>query len=204
MSKEEQKRRFLARLDEPEKNWKFSMADAKERGLWDDYMDAYEDMIQHTASDARALVRRARPTTSGSRGWSWPPRSSTRWRTWSCSIRRSTTHKREELRLVQTELEGEGGRDKKKDKDGRPNTEGRKEATCAEGGEEVTRAKEDRKARSAQGDACDGCRRCRCRCGGAFAAGVTEPPTFVAWGLWPTERPACEVGRRRARPSRVV
>lgn len=50
VSKEEQKRRFLRRLDEPEKNWKFSLIDARERQYWDDYMAAYEDMIRHTAS----------------------------------------------------------------------------------------------------------------------------------------------------------
>jgi PPK2 family polyphosphate:nucleotide phosphotransferase len=50
VSKKEQKRRFLARLDEPEKNWKFSAADIKERACWDDYMEAFEDMIQHTAT----------------------------------------------------------------------------------------------------------------------------------------------------------
>jgi PPK2 family polyphosphate:nucleotide phosphotransferase len=50
MSKAEQKRRFLARLDLPQKNWKFSAADARERGFWDDYQSAYEDMIRHTAS----------------------------------------------------------------------------------------------------------------------------------------------------------
>jgi PPK2 family polyphosphate:nucleotide phosphotransferase len=50
VSKEEQKRRFLARLDEPEKNWKFSEADVHERQHWDDYMHAYEDMIRHTAT----------------------------------------------------------------------------------------------------------------------------------------------------------
>jgi PPK2 family polyphosphate:nucleotide phosphotransferase len=50
LSKKEQKKRFLARLDEPEKNWKFSAADIKERACWDDYMDAFEDMIQHTAT----------------------------------------------------------------------------------------------------------------------------------------------------------
>jgi len=50
VSREEQKRRFLARLDEPAKNWKFSTADAEERGHWNDYMSAYEDMIRHTAS----------------------------------------------------------------------------------------------------------------------------------------------------------
>ena len=51
VSKEEQKKRFLSRLEEPEKNWKFSLADARERQYWDDYMAAYEDMIRHTATD---------------------------------------------------------------------------------------------------------------------------------------------------------
>jgi PPK2 family polyphosphate:nucleotide phosphotransferase len=50
ISKEEQKRRLLARLDEPAKRWKFSMADLAERKLWDQYMDAYEDMICNTST----------------------------------------------------------------------------------------------------------------------------------------------------------
>ncbi len=50
VSKKEQKKRFLERLDNPDKNWKFSMADAKERGFWNDYQEAYEDMIRATAS----------------------------------------------------------------------------------------------------------------------------------------------------------
>jgi polyphosphate kinase 2 (PPK2 family) len=50
VSKKEQKRRFLERLDEPEKNWKFSASDIKERACWDDYQKAYEDMIRNTAS----------------------------------------------------------------------------------------------------------------------------------------------------------
>jgi len=50
VSREEQKKRFLERLDNPDKNWKFSMADARERERWGDYMDAYEEMIRHTAS----------------------------------------------------------------------------------------------------------------------------------------------------------
>jgi PPK2 family polyphosphate:nucleotide phosphotransferase len=50
VSKQEQKRRFLSRLDEPEKNWKFSAADVGERALWNQYQSAYEDMIRHTAS----------------------------------------------------------------------------------------------------------------------------------------------------------
>jgi PPK2 family polyphosphate:nucleotide phosphotransferase len=51
LSKKEQKKRFLARHDHPEKNWKFSAADIHERSFWSDYMDAYEDMIRHTATD---------------------------------------------------------------------------------------------------------------------------------------------------------
>ena len=50
VSKQEQKKRFLARLENPQKNWKFSANDAKEREYWNDYMKAYEDMIQHTAT----------------------------------------------------------------------------------------------------------------------------------------------------------
>lgn len=50
VSKKEQKRRFLDRLDQPGKNWKFSLADLHEREHWDDYMHAYEDMITHTAT----------------------------------------------------------------------------------------------------------------------------------------------------------
>jgi len=50
VSKKEQKRRFLERLDKPDKHWKFSAADLQERGYWDQYMDAYEDMICHTAT----------------------------------------------------------------------------------------------------------------------------------------------------------
>ena len=50
VSRDEQKKRFLERLDEPEKNWKFSPGDVKERSYWDDYMKAYEDAIRHTAA----------------------------------------------------------------------------------------------------------------------------------------------------------
>jgi len=50
VSKKEQKRRFLERIDNPSKNWKFSSSDAAERGYWDDYMNAYEQMIQETAT----------------------------------------------------------------------------------------------------------------------------------------------------------
>jgi PPK2 family polyphosphate:nucleotide phosphotransferase len=50
VSRKEQKKRFLERIENPEKNWKFSAADAQERGFWDQYMGAYEDMIRHTAT----------------------------------------------------------------------------------------------------------------------------------------------------------
>ena len=50
ISKEEQRQRFLKRLEEPEKRWKFAIADVKERERWNDYMRAYEDMIRHTSA----------------------------------------------------------------------------------------------------------------------------------------------------------
>jgi PPK2 family polyphosphate:nucleotide phosphotransferase len=50
VSKEEQRQRFLERIENPEKNWKFSVKDVNERAHWDDYMHAYEQTIRHTAS----------------------------------------------------------------------------------------------------------------------------------------------------------
>jgi PPK2 family polyphosphate:nucleotide phosphotransferase len=52
VSKTEQKRRFLDRLDTPSKNWKFSLADVKERAHWDDYMAAFEDAFNHTSTES--------------------------------------------------------------------------------------------------------------------------------------------------------
>ncbi len=51
VSREEQKRRFVERIDRPEKNWKFNVGDLKERSLWKEYMKAYEQMIRNTATD---------------------------------------------------------------------------------------------------------------------------------------------------------
>ena len=51
LSKDEQRERFLARIDEPEKNWKFSAADARERQFWDDYQVAYSEMLSHTSTE---------------------------------------------------------------------------------------------------------------------------------------------------------
>jgi PPK2 family polyphosphate:nucleotide phosphotransferase len=50
LSKKEQKKRFLERLDDSKKNWKFSMADVNERAYWKDYQEAYEEMVQNTAT----------------------------------------------------------------------------------------------------------------------------------------------------------
>ena len=51
VSKDEQKERFIERIDDPEKNWKFSVGDVKERGYWEDYMHAYEELIQNTSTE---------------------------------------------------------------------------------------------------------------------------------------------------------
>jgi len=50
LSKEEQRKRFLARIDDPDKNWKFSLADVHERKYWKKYMKAYEDCLSATSS----------------------------------------------------------------------------------------------------------------------------------------------------------
>ena len=66
ISREEQRERFLARLDEPAKNWKFSLADIAERALWAKYQAAYQDMIRHTSAQAMRHGMWCRPTTNGS------------------------------------------------------------------------------------------------------------------------------------------
>jgi PPK2 family polyphosphate:nucleotide phosphotransferase len=86
VSKAEQKRRFLERLEKPEKNWKFSANDIKERAFWNDYMTAYEDVIRHTATKhapwyvvpadnkwfTRVVVAAAVVETLGSLGLAYP------------------------------------------------------------------------------------------------------------------------------------
>ncbi len=52
LSKDEQKRRFLDRIDEPDKNWKFNEADVRERGFWDQYRNAYHEVFRHTSTEA--------------------------------------------------------------------------------------------------------------------------------------------------------
>jgi PPK2 family polyphosphate:nucleotide phosphotransferase len=56
VSKEEQRERFLDRLDQPAKNWKFSMADISERALWAKYQAAYQEMVRHTSSSAAPWI----------------------------------------------------------------------------------------------------------------------------------------------------
>jgi PPK2 family polyphosphate:nucleotide phosphotransferase len=51
LSKQEQAKRFLKRIDHPEKNWKFSPSDVRERGYWDDYQRAFEEMLSHTSTE---------------------------------------------------------------------------------------------------------------------------------------------------------
>src|SRR5665647_2304481 len=62
LSKEEQRRRFLRRLDLPDKNWKFSAADAKERGYWDAYQKAYSEMLSNTSTEWLSLIHISEPT----------------------------------------------------------------------------------------------------------------------------------------------
>lgn len=87
LSKEEQRQRFLARLDDPEKNWKFSEGDLAERALWPDYMRAYEACIEATSTDhapwyivpaddkenARLIVSRVLLDTLGGLNLRYPP-----------------------------------------------------------------------------------------------------------------------------------
>jgi PPK2 family polyphosphate:nucleotide phosphotransferase len=86
VSKDEQKRRFIARLDNPGKQWKFSAADITERGHWEDYMRAYEDAITATSTDwapwfvipadrkhvMQAMVAKILVDTISSMGLAWP------------------------------------------------------------------------------------------------------------------------------------
>ncbi len=70
VSRQEQRARFLSRLDEPAKNWKFSMADISERAMWPKYQAAYQEVIRHTSTrSARRRGTWCPPTTNGSRAW---------------------------------------------------------------------------------------------------------------------------------------
>ena len=84
VSKEEQRKRFLDRLEEPGKSWKFAMGDVEERKLWDKYMHAYEDMIRNTSRERGALVRGAGRQQMVHAARRWRPRSSRRWSGSTC------------------------------------------------------------------------------------------------------------------------
>ena len=68
VSKQEQRKRFLERIEEPEKHWKFSADDVRERQYWEDYMKAYEDIIRNTAAK-HAPWYGCPPTINGLRVW---------------------------------------------------------------------------------------------------------------------------------------
>jgi len=87
VSRKEQRKRFLERLQTPEKNWKFSANDAKEREFWNDYMNAYEDVIE-TPRPRTHRGMSCPPTTSGSPVSSSGPRSSGLWPRWGSRIPR--------------------------------------------------------------------------------------------------------------------
>jgi PPK2 family polyphosphate:nucleotide phosphotransferase len=108
LSKEEQRRRFLARIDEPEKNWKFSIADIQERKHWDAYQEAYEDALAATSTDdapwyvvpaddkenARLIVSQVIVETLKGMGLAYPV---------------TTDERRQELLGIRRQLEAEEG-----------------------------------------------------------------------------------------------
>jgi len=132
VSKEEQRQRFMSRLEVADKNWKFSLADIKERNRWDDYQTAYEEAIQHTATPhapwfvvpadhkwfTRLVVAGAVIDALEELDLAYP---------------KVDSHKRAELKLVQAELETEGAGKKGKKAKGAKGAEGGKGAKGAKG-----------------------------------------------------------------------
>lgn len=94
ISKEEQRKRFLARIDTPEKNWKFSLADVEERSFWKDYMRAYEECLSATSTgnapwyvvpaddkqNARLIISKIIVATFAGLRMSYPQTDAKRWR----------------------------------------------------------------------------------------------------------------------------
>jgi polyphosphate kinase 2 (PPK2 family) len=76
ISRDEQRKRFLERIDQPDKRWKFAMNDVEERKLWPKYMAAYEEAIRETGRDYAPWY--VVPAGNGSRGWSPGPHWSRR------------------------------------------------------------------------------------------------------------------------------
>ena len=79
LSKDEQRRRFLERIDDPEKNWKFSQSDLAERKFWKDYQKAYEDCLSATSTRSRAVAYRSRRRQGECAAHHLAGRFSTRW-----------------------------------------------------------------------------------------------------------------------------
>jgi polyphosphate kinase 2 (PPK2 family) len=79
VSKDEQRKRLLKRIDDKEKNWKFEAGDLKERAAWDQYMDAYSKMLTKTSTDY-AHGTSFLPTTNGSCAMPWVRSSITGWK----------------------------------------------------------------------------------------------------------------------------
>jgi len=143
VSKEEQRQRFLSRLQVADKNWKFSLADTKERNRWDDYQSAYEEAIQHTATPhapwfvvpadhkwfTRLVVAGAVIDALEELDLAYP---------------KVDANKRAELKLVQAELEnevaGKQGKQGKKGKKGEQGKQGKK-AKGAKKGEQARQVK---------------------------------------------------------------
>jgi PPK2 family polyphosphate:nucleotide phosphotransferase len=108
LSKEEQRQRFLARIDDPDKNWKLSRADMAQRAAWDDYMTAYQDCLRATSTsaapwyavpaddkrNARLIISRVVIETLRDLNLHYP---------------KATADHREELRAIRTRLEAEAG-----------------------------------------------------------------------------------------------
>ena len=92
LSKDEQKSRFMSRLDSPDKNWKFSESDVAERAYWDDYQRAFEDMLTHT--------------TSGQAPWYVVP-ADRKWFT-RCAVADIIVRKLESMNLAYPELDPAG------------------------------------------------------------------------------------------------
>jgi len=141
VSKEEQRQRFLSRLQVADKNWKFSLADTKERNRWDDYQSAYEEAIQHTATPhapwfvvpadhkwfTRLVVAGAVIDALEELDLAYP---------------KVDANKRAELKLVQAELENEvAGKQGKQGKKGKKGEQG-KQGKKAKGGKKGVQARQ--------------------------------------------------------------
>ncbi len=103
LSQEEQRKRFLARIDEPDKNWKFSLTDMHERHFWTDYMKAYEDCL-HATSTHDAPWMSSPPTTKTMSGHRFPHRPGRTRRSQDGVAQQPTPKRRAELQTIRKHL----------------------------------------------------------------------------------------------------